>query len=575
MSISKDIDYRLLAESFELDPYDNLLKGDFMDALRYRRLDIVDEEHYAKIDEQRAIQRKIRDEKFRCSLLGQRLALQQYCITKEAELKQQLDDYLTIEEKTKALTKEIVQEIIDKWLEGFKLTQPHEIFYEHGVSDPDIFSWIIGERDFFLETLIYYGLPKDYIHGMGHHKDWARKQLEKKKAEAMRRGPMANKMSKKPAKKRKGQEEKKEEFGPPPYFDLEPFMIAFNRFVASGPQVRAIFRDLMTKNKQTIALLFSNEEGELIHDRIMDIYALPSAIVSQNIALPMADVIPGFLECFGEIKYDLKVSLKNPLEENEKPTFKKVSTKQDKDAKGKKTTKDTKKEPEKEKKQEDKEKEVEPTKEPEKEAPKEEVKEIDLMIAKLTVEASKPVEYYEKFTSYKEIQEALEKITLYDQILCELGIIESPLVQREVDAKLAQEEKELQDEMNRRRRHREENDYDQLMMDVMEKDGFPEIPLSAHNAIVINLFCIDDPYESRSIDFLFYAFEQFPDREYIILTQPHTINESTLLQSFVQVPKKKNSVFEDVLYIFHKDALFASMISVSPRSYRGSLIGFL
>jgi len=42
--------------------------------------------------------------------------------------------------------------------------------------------------------------------------------------------------------------------------------------------------------------------------------------------------------------------------------------------------------------------------------------------------------------------------------------------------------------------------------------------VEAQNAIVINLFCIDENYENRSLEFVEYAFSLFPDRDYIILT---------------------------------------------------------
>lgn len=57
----------------------------------------------------------------------------------------------------------------------------------------------------------------------------------------------------------------------------------------------------------------------------------------------------------------------------------------------------------------------------------------------------------------------------------------------------------------------------------------PEVPKEAANAIVINLFCIDEIHESRSLDFVEYAFQLFTDRDYIILTQPYTVQETTLL----------------------------------------------
>lgn len=47
----------------------------------------------------------------------------------------------------------------------------------------------------------------------------------------------------------------------------------------------------------------------------------------------------------------------------------------------------------------------------------------------------------------------------------------------------------------------------------------------------------------------------YPDRDYLILTQPHTVAEGSLLSKFTQPLKKPNNTFSHVLYILHRDAL--------------------
>lgn len=94
------------------------------------------------------------------------------------------------------------------------------------------------------------------------------------------------------------------------------------------------------------------------------------------------------------------------------------------------------------------------------------------------------------------------------------------------------------------------------------------IPASASNAFVVILFCIDEQFEHRSIDFLPFAFSLFPDKDYVILTQPFSVPESTLLQNFIQVPKKKNSTFEHTLYIFHRDSLLGNSVRVRRSELR-------
>ena len=53
------------------------------------------------------------------------------------------------------------------------------------------------------------------------------------------------------------------------------------------------------------------------------------------------------------------------------------------------------------------------------------------------------------------------------------------------------------------------------------------------NAFSIQLFCIEEKYESRSLDFLPKAFEKFPDKDYCIITLPPNVPEFGLIQNFV------------------------------------------
>jgi len=86
---------------------------------------------------------------------------------------------------------------------------------------------------------------------------------------------------------------------------------------------------------------------------------------------------------------------------------------------------------------------------------------------------------------------------------------------------------------------------------------------SAKNAFAITLFCMESAFDSRSKDFLKYAFDLFPDRDYLIVTQPHTIAENALLSKFSIVAKKPENTFSHVLYILHRDQLFEQDMSVT------------
>ena len=62
-------------------------------------------------------------------------------------------------------------------------------------------------------------------------------------------------------------------------------------------------------------------------------------------------------------------------------------------------------------------------------------------------------------------------------------------------------------------------------------------------------------FDSQSKEFLKYAFDLFPDRDYLIVTQPHTVSENSLLQKFTLITKKPENTFSHVLYILHRDSL--------------------
>jgi len=84
----------------------------------------------------------------------------------------------------------------------------------------------------------------------------------------------------------------------------------------------------------------------------------------------------------------------------------------------------------------------------------------------------------------------------------------------------------------------------------------PDPTESAKNAFAVTLYCMESMFDCRSKDFLKYAFDLFPDRDYLIVTQPHTIAENTLLNKFSLVPKKSENTFSHVLYVLHRDQLF-------------------
>jgi hypothetical protein len=71
--------------------------------------------------------------------------------------------------------------------------------------------------------------------------------------------------------------------------------------------------------------------------------------------------------------------------------------------------------------------------------------------------------------------------------------------------------------------------YNKVVEVLEDLETIPDPPETAKNAFAITLFCIEAAFESRARDFLKYAFDVFPDRDYLIMTQPHTVPETSLL----------------------------------------------
>jgi len=70
MSVSTEIDYKLLAACFELDTYDNLFKPEFMEAIRNRREDIIEEQKWKEYDIRREKLKRLEEEILKCNMIG-------------------------------------------------------------------------------------------------------------------------------------------------------------------------------------------------------------------------------------------------------------------------------------------------------------------------------------------------------------------------------------------------------------------------------------------------------------------------------------------------------------------------
>ena len=102
----------------------------------------------------------------------------------------------------------------------------------------------------------------------------------------------------------------------------------------------------------------------------------------------------------------------------------------------------------------------------------------------------------------------------------------------------------------------ENNEIQDIVQNINDLTSIPDAPDSLKNAFAVTLFCMEAAFDSRSKDFLKYAFDEYPDRDYLIITQPHTVVESQLLNKFTLPTKKTKNTFQHVLYIMHRDYLF-------------------
>ena len=68
-------------------------------------------------------------------------------------------------------------------------------------------------------------------------------------------------------------------------------------------------------------------------------------------------------------------------------------------------------------------------------------------------------------------------------------------------------------------------------------------------AFAVTLFCLDESLEAAAGDFLPDAFAAFPDKDYCLVTLPHTATETPLLANFTQIQPRSGSTFSHVLCV--------------------------
>jgi hypothetical protein len=556
LGLTSDLDVKLLHECFELDPHDNLLKPEFMDAVNKRRDYLRNNKDRIEQAKRNEELRRLKEETMRCNIIAQRVSFQEFCITKAETIKQIIGDKLKDEENVKNLTTKDVDDLFDEWFAEFDLPQPSEYFFDNPTDDSDLYTNIQTKHEFALSCLEIFDLPPRYMEGNGHFPEWGKEKDQKAGANLLR-GMQKKKQNKSKLKKKfknKIKIEDKEEKVKPTHFDLEPFLKAFTEFVALNSEVRSKIRVEMKKEADVIDSIFIDEYGERSFKKCVDIMSMEKILVNRKVQLhQLANGTVGrLLRCFGELDYRLKEVIKMPEKDpkeiakelNRKKAEEEAKLKEDQD--GKKADK----RPRAPSIEED-------SDELKKKAPPQPIR----------------VKLYE--TSIHDMYESYKKMQDYDFTLLELGIVTGnideeriregfrPKSDEESDANLSGDEqnnyknkpKSASNGGSEEVRYSDDPQYNEVAKNINDLESIPEPPEKAKNAFAITLFCIEVAFDSRSRDFLKYAFDLYPDRDYLILTQPHTVSESTLLQKFTLVEKKANNTFHHVLYIIHRDSL--------------------
>ncbi|XP_054430110.1 cilia- and flagella-associated protein 61 [Pteronotus mesoamericanus] len=92
-----------------------------------------------------------------------------------------------------------------------------------------------------------------------------------------------------------------------------------------------------------------------------------------------------------------------------------------------------------------------------------------------------------------------------------------------------------------------------------ETHDFHPIYMGASSAFCIQLFCIDEKHEARSLDFMNFIFSLFPDKNFCLISLPHLTPEFALIQNFVKIVPFNNCTMEQDLYVFHRAGLLKTI----------------
>ena len=534
LSISTDINVNFLIKNFELETYDNLLKPSYMEAVNYKR-QLIAEEKNKKIEfEKKKIQHEYEQEITKCEKISQRILLQKYIISK-ADYIVAIDEIEKTVASKEELTDKMAKDLINTILKDYKIIYPELEKFEGKIKITQGECLLSTEFDFFIETLEYFGLPHGYMEKKGHWLDWLEKEAKKREQKEQFRkklGPTS-----KATHKRRDRKENEEPIKPS-YFDFSPLGKAMRLIKDANITVRSWLRRVVKENKNLIASFFVDENGEPSDKKCFDIMLLPKKLAKAGIQVPQnySDKIGPILLCFGGIPYEIREVERIP----EPEAVELVVLKKDKKKRKKKEEKDE----ENEKKEE------------------------------------KPIKVKAYEVNISDFFKAIETTFKYDKVMYELKEIDDPDFKKEYEEYMEEEKKKYEESLKTEKsiyQQIEENNkkknekaslesyekYKDILENYNDENAIPPTPNEIINAFCVKLFFIEQAFESRSSDFLLKVFDQFPDKDYLVLTQPHSFIENSLLENFIKINKKVDSLFGEILFIIHRESLMISLLNVN------------
>lgn len=122
MGLTSEVDVKLLHQCFELDSFDNLLKPEFMNAVRNRRQALLEEKRRLAEHDRLQELKRLKEETMKCNIIAQRISLQEFLLSGEATITKLIEDIMQNDEEIKNLDRNAVEAMLDQWLAPFSLT---------------------------------------------------------------------------------------------------------------------------------------------------------------------------------------------------------------------------------------------------------------------------------------------------------------------------------------------------------------------------------------------------------------------------------------------------------------------